>query len=144
MKYWIPLVALAVAVSPLGFVHPVRVQGHSMEPLLPDGSLRVALRSWCAGPPARGQVWLLEGPQGPVIKRVLGLPGEHLEQRDGVLFLEGRRLEEPYLERYDQGDAPLATGSGYAVLGDNRQASRDSRTWGPLPLGAFRSRILGL
>lgn len=144
MKLWIPLIALAVAVSPLAFVHPVRVLGHSMEPLLPNGSLRVALRSWCAGPPSRGQVWLLEGPEGPVIKRVLGLPGEDLEQRDGVLYLEGRRLQEPYLERYDQGDVSLPTGSGYAVLGDNRQASQDSRTWGPLPLKAFRSRLLGL
>lgn len=144
MKPWIPLIALAVAVSPLSFVHPVRVQGHSMEPLLRDGSLCVALRRWCAGPPARGQVWLLEGPQGPVIKRVLGLPGEHLEQRDGVLFLEGNRLEEPYLERYDRGDVSLPTGSGYVVLGDNRQASQDSRTWGLMPLKAFRSRILGL
>lgn len=144
MKFWVPLAALAVAVSPLAFVHPVRVQGHSMEPLLRDGSLRVALRSWCTSPPSRGQVWLMESPQGPVIKRVLGLPGERLEQRDGVLFLEGRRLEEPYLDRYDQGDVTLATGSGYAVLGDNRRGSQDSRTWGPLPLDAFRSRILGL
>ncbi len=143
MKPWIPLAALMVALSPLAFIHPVRVHGRSMEPLLADGALRLSLRSWWIGQPERSEVWLLEGPQGPIIKRIIGLPGDRLEQRDGVLFLNGQRLSEPYLERYDFGEVVLEAGSGYLVLGDNRRESEDSRTWGPLPRKALRGRILG-
>jgi signal peptidase I len=142
MKLWIPFAALALALSPLAVVHPVRVSGKSMEPTLIDGSLHLALRSWCAGTPVRGEVWLLEGPSGPVIKRVIGLPGDHLEQRDGELFLNGPRMDEPYVRRIDQGDAgPWEAGEGYLLLGDNRRESQDSRAWGALPRSAFLARI---
>jgi signal peptidase I len=66
-----------------------------------------------------------------------------LEQRDGVLFLNGQRLDEPYLERYDRGDVLMEARGGYLMLGDNRQESQDSRVWGPLPDRDFRGRILG-
>lgn len=144
MKPWIPIAALALALSPLSFLHPVRVSGSSMEPALRDGAICWSLRSWCAGRPARGQRWLVEGPEGPVVKRVIGLPGERLEQREGVLFLDGLRLEEPYLSQYDQGTLPpMDAATGFLVLGDNRRESRDSRAWGPLPISAFKGRILG-
>jgi signal peptidase I len=127
------------------FVHPVRVLGHSMEPSLKDGSIQLALRSWCAGTPAQGEVWVVESPDGPAVKRVIGLPGDHLEQRDGELFLNGQRMVESYLAQYDRGDVhPWDAGSGYLVLGDNRRQSRDSRAWGPLPRASLSGRILGL
>lgn len=145
MKPWLPLAALALALSPLAVVHPVRIQGHSMEPTLAPGSLRVALRAWAAGAPRRGQVWVVQGPDGPSVKRVVGLPGETLDQVRGDLRLGGKALEEPYVpvtEREDGG--PWACGDGYLVMGDNRPTSRDGRAWGPLPRSAFRSRVLGL
>ena len=56
MKPWIAsftpfIIAIVLALSPLLFVHPVRVSGRSMEPTLGDGSMHCALRAWCAGPP---------------------------------------------------------------------------------------------
>lgn len=144
MKFWLPIVALAAAVLPLAFVHPLRVTGHSMEPTLTSGEIRLALRGWWAGPPRRGEVWLVESPDGPAVKRVVGLPGERLEQRDGEIYLGGQRLPEPFLQRFDQGPAgPWETGEGFLVMGDNRRASRDGRAWGPLPRAAFRSRMIG-
>ena len=143
MRPWIPAAALAFALLPLAFVHPLRVAGRSMEPTLRSGSLHLALRAWCAGPPGRGEVWLVESPDGPAIKRVLGLPGERLEQRDGEMYLGERRMQEPYLRQFDRGDAgPWETGTGILVLGDNRRESRDGRAWGPLPRSAFRGRII--
>lgn len=144
MKPWLPLAALALALSPLAVVHPVRIAGRSMEPTLQDGNLRFALRAWVSPEPRRGEIWIVESPEGPSVKRVLGLPGETLDQVRGDLRLAGRFLEEPYLgttEREDGG--PWRCGEGYLVVGDNRPASRDGRTWGPLPRSAFRSRILG-
>ena len=144
MKFWWPIVALAAATLPLAIVHPLRVTGHSMEPALRSGELRMALRGWWAGSPRRGEVWLVESPDGPAVKRVVGLPGERLEQREGEIYLEERRLQEPYLQQFDQGSAgPWETGPGYLVLGDNRRASRDGRVWGPLPRAAFHSRVIG-
>ena len=82
MRLWIPAAALALAILPLAFIHPLRIVGHSMEPALGPGSVRLALRAWCAGSPKRGEVWLVEAPEGgPAVKRVVGLPGERLEQR---------------------------------------------------------------
>jgi len=143
MKLWLPAAALALALLPLAFLHPLRVTGRSMEPTLPAGAIRIAVRAWCSAPPRRGEVWLVQGPDGPAVKRVVGLPGERLEQRDGELYLDDRRLQEPFLPRFDQGHAgPWDTGTGFLLLGDNRPESRDGRVWGPLPRSAFRSRVL--
>lgn len=143
MKLWIPLTALGIALSPLAFVHPVRIAGRSMAPTLSDGSPCFALRAWCAGPPRRGEVWLVEGPEGPAVKRIVGLPQEHLQQTQGELWLDGQPLDEPYVQHPERGDGgPWACGAGYLVMGDNRPESHDGRTWGPLPRGAFRSRLL--
>ncbi len=143
MKLWIPATAVALAVLPLAFVHPLKVNGRSMEPTLRPGTVCLAVRAWCAGPPSRGEVWLIDAPDGPAIKRVVGLPGERLEQREGEMLLNGQRLSEPFLQQFDQGNAgPWETGLGFLVLGDNRRESHDSRVWGPLPRTAFRSKVL--
>jgi signal peptidase I len=143
MKAWVPLAALLLALSPLAVVHPFRVQGRSMDPALKDGELRLALRAWAAGPARRGEVWLVEGPEGPAVKRVAGLPGESLELRDGDLRVDGRRIPPPEGARLERQEGRWACGEGYFFLGDNRPASRDSRVWGPLPVRALRARVLG-
>ncbi len=145
MKLWIPFLALGLALSPLALVHPVRVQGRSMAPALHSGQVVWAIRNWAAGTPERQQVWLLETPDGPSLKRVLALPGEGLEIREGEVLHQGRPLDEPYVQQPERGSAgPWQAGDGYLVLGDNRPESRDSRAWGPLPRSAFRGRILGM
>lgn len=144
MKGWMPLLALGVALLPFTVVHPVRVQGRSMEPSLRTGEVCWVLRRWAAGLPGRGEVWLVESLDGVSLKRVMGLPGESLEQRNGDLFKLGRRVEESYVEYLEKQSAgPWSAGGGYLVLGDNRPESRDSRTWGALPREAFRGRVLG-
>ncbi len=144
MRIWVLPAALILALSPLAVVRPVRVSGESMLPALKPGQVRWLLRSWAAGDPERFQVWLVEGPDGPALKRVVGLPGEVLDQRRGDLWLNEARLDEPHVDFVERGDAgPWACGSGYLVLGDNRPESRDGRSWGPLPRGRFTGRLLG-
>jgi len=66
------------------------------------------------------------------IKRVVGLPGERVEVRDGVVTIDGRALSEPYVRFPDKRSAPSVVVPPHAsyVLGDNRADSDDSRNWG--------------
>jgi signal peptidase I len=80
-----------------------------------------------------------------LIKRVIGLPGETVEGRDGIVWIDGRRLIEPYLAEGtltgDFGPFTLAE-SHVFVLGDNRTNSRDSRfpEIGPIPVDTLLGR----
>lgn len=143
MRPWVPIAALVLALSPLAWVHPLRIRGSSMEPTLSSGDLRWVLRAWTAARPNRGEVWEVDTPEGPAVKRVVGLPGERVEIRDGDVWVDGRRLEPPAGARLERQDGAWSCASGYFVLGDNRPASRDSRAWGPLAGTAFRARVLG-
>jgi signal peptidase I len=88
--------------------------------------------------PKRGEVIVFRPPRDPrrsYVKRVIGLPGDRIEIRDGRVYVNGQLQPEPYITRRDNSDyAPIRLGSGqYFVLGDNRRASDDSRDWGPVP-----------
>ncbi|MHB1133820.1 MAG: signal peptidase I [Chloroflexota bacterium] len=96
----------------------------------------------------RGQVVVLyrnaDRDGDPLIKRVVGLPGEHIELRDGRVWVDEQPLDEPYLDGVrttcPTRCEPITLGPGqYYVLGDNRANSLDSRSFGPVPA----SRILG-
>jgi signal peptidase I len=142
MRPWVPPAALALALSPLLALRPVAIQGHSMAPGLRDGSLHLARRAWLAPAPARGEVWVVDGPDGPSVKRVVGLPGETIRWDGPDLWVGDRRLVEPWVAFPDRvGAGQRACGDGFLLLGDNRPQSRDGRAWGPLPRAAFRARV---
>ena len=142
-KIWIPFAALALALAPLAAVHPVRVSGRSMEPTLRDGDLRWVLRAWISPAPKTGEVWVVEGPQGPSVKRVLGLPGDTLAWNGPDLWINGRRLDEPWVVHPERsGAGSRSCGDGYLVLGDNRPDSQDGRAWGAVSGAAMRGRVL--
>jgi signal peptidase I len=102
-----------------------------------------------------------DDPARDFIKRVIGLPGETVEIRDKVVYIDGRRLEEPYVHfleaplsrddpeyglrgeglRDNFGPTTIPEGKVF-VLGDNRDNSRDSRFWGPLPIDQIKGRAL--
>jgi signal peptidase I len=143
VRPWLPIAALLLALSPLLVVHPVRVVGHSMEPALHDGDLRWALRAWASHTPRRGEVWIVDGPNGPSVKRVLGLPAETVTWQGPDLWINGQRLDEPWVIHPERsGEGRQTCGEGYLVLGDNRPASQDGRSWGALPSQAMKGRIL--
>lgn len=77
------------------------------------------------------------------VHRIIGLPGESVAVRNGVVFVDGRKLTEPYIAagRRDRDSSPLRpiTKDQYYVLGDNRARSCDSRVWGLVA----RDRLIG-
>lgn len=118
-----------------------RVRGGSMAPTLEAGDLVVTLP---LRTPRRGEVVLVRDPRDPdhvQVKRVIGLPGEVVEVRDGTLLLDGRRHREAH--QHGRGpDGRLRVPPGHvAVLGDARDASTDSRTYGPVPLELVDRRV---
>ncbi|MEX2080959.1 MAG: signal peptidase I, partial [Dehalococcoidia bacterium] len=83
--------------------------------------------------PERGDVIVFRDPRNPdedLIKRVIGLPGETVEIRNGVVYVNSQPLEEPYLERAWEGnkEARVIPADEFFVLGDNRSNSLDSRS----------------
>ncbi|HYG81428.1 MAG TPA: signal peptidase I [Pyrinomonadaceae bacterium] len=128
-------------------VQPVKVEGTSMLPRLHDGERIFVNKLIYYGLPElqRGDIvvfWYPEDPSKSYIKRIIGLPGETVELRDGRVYIisQGREqlLEEPYLD--PQRNASRADHSPvevkqhyYFVMGDNRDASSDSRIWGLVP-----------
>jgi len=86
-------------------------------------------------------------PETDYIKRVIGLPGDTVEVRTGYVFVNGQRLEEPYVNpsyRSRSNDFPATTvpPSNYFVMGDHRDRSSDSRVWGFVPRELIKGRAL--
>ncbi|MGH3104493.1 MAG: signal peptidase I [Gaiellaceae bacterium] len=139
---------LGVALFQLGalvFVKAYRLPTASMEPTVEMGDRVGVIRFVGRIEPDRGDIVAFRTPprvaelcgQGGVfLKRIVGLPGERVLERRGAVFVNGARLEEPYVEAGRRGDV---SGSwrvprrSYFVLGDNRAQSCDSRVWGAVP-----------
>lgn len=140
----LPAIVIAVLIN-LFLAQATRVYGHSMEPNLhTDQRLVVEKVSYHLRGPQRGDVVVLRLPErGPelLIKRIIGLPGETVEIKDGSVFVNGQRLDEQYVAGKTSGSHdPKTVPEGYVfVMGDNRGASNDSRVFGPVLL----SRIVG-
>jgi signal peptidase I len=118
-----------------------RVQGTSMLPLLEDGE-RIIVNKFIYRFHAieHGDVvvfWYPRDPSVSFIKRVVGLPGDTVEIRSGQLFVNGQPVREDYLAprfRDEDSFAPTLVKKGYYfVLGDHRNSSNDSRSWGEVP-----------
>ncbi len=123
-----------------------RVEGQSMEPNLHDNQrLIIEKVSYYVHPPRRGDIIVLKLPNhrsDALIKRVIGLPGETVEIRDGVVLINGEPLDEPYLNQSTyQGMPPRVVPEGQVfVLGDNRGFSNDSRSFGFVPFSDIVGR----
>ena len=122
----------------------VVIRGRSMSPTLRDGDQYLLNRiAYLFRQPRRGDLVVIHDPghSDMAIKRIVGLPGDCIEVKAGVLYLNHERLSEPYLAPHTMtlpGGAckqlVLLQSNHYFVMGDNREESEDSRFYGPIRL----------
>ncbi|MBI4298129.1 MAG: signal peptidase I [Chloroflexi bacterium] len=165
------VLALVVFIVLQNTLQTYRVEGGSMEPTLHGGERVMvnkvvyselnlqALKRWVPflsrierdkvyllHPPQRGDVIVFRLPRDPrreFVKRVIAIPGDVIEVREGKVYVNEAKLEEPYIKEYavfdmERTQVPLTS---YFVLGDNRPSSNDSRNWGPVPEKNIRGKV---
>lgn len=146
---WEALEVVCIAFLPLFISYqflarPFLVQGASMEPNFQNGNyLVVDIVSYRFENPSRGDVIVFHYPGNRAlfyIKRIVGLPGDKIDLSEGNIFVNGVKLDEKYLPGTTVTDAFTKSEfvlepDKYFVMGDNRSASFDSRSWGPLERG---------
>jgi signal peptidase I len=152
------LLALVIFLLIRNVIQNFRIDGISMEPNLHDGQFLIINRfaycpglhldfaplnlhwekTWCVRQPQRGDIIVFHYPRDPsrdFIKRVIGLPGEVVEIRNGAVFIDGKQMPEPFGPNpgtYSSPPVRVEPDTVY-VLGDNRNNSSDSHMWGLLP-----------
>ena len=160
--------AIAIVLAIKAFVvNPYRIPSSSMEPTLHCGkpangcqgrfSDRVLANRFIYHfrDPRRGEVVVFDTPPrveqscgagGTFVKRIVGLPGDRVNERDGgFIYVNGKRLPEPYLdparrrESTHAGESWVVPKGKYFMMGDNRGQSCDSRVWGPVA----RDKLIG-
>ena len=137
-------VAVALGLLVRSAVHIYAIPSDSMAPTLQTGDQIVVTR-YLRATPQRGDVIVFESLTAPdelMVKRVIGVPGDLIDSRLGRVRISGYTLPEPYVLRQAATgavEAQVVGAESYFVMGDNRDDSSDSRSWGAVP----RSRIVG-
>lgn len=151
---WLVSIGLALLIVGLLYafvIKPYNVKGDSMDPTLKDGERVIANKlGKTFGNLERGNVIVFHADENSdYVKRIIGVPGDHIEYKHDVLYVNGKKTPEPYLEynmkhknyeeitgSFKSSDLPNSGGQykipkdRYLVLGDNREVSKDSRAFG--------------
>jgi signal peptidase I len=125
------------------------VEGPSMEPTFwTDQRLIISRVNYLVGEPERGDIVVFNSPgsrigDAPLIKRLIGLPGETIEMKEKLLYINGVQIDEPYIKEVCttrcQDKLWVLGANEYFVMGDNRNHSNDSRAFDQIQ----RSQIIG-
>lgn len=135
---WILTIALAVAAAQIinkYVIIKAEVPTGSMESTIEvDDCILGFQQAYLFSEPKRGDIIIFPWPDNPsvtYVKRIIGLPGETVEIKDGAVYINGTAIKENYLKEEMYGSyGPYVVPEGcYFMLGDNRNTSQDSRKW---------------
>ncbi|MCX6809382.1 MAG: signal peptidase I [Candidatus Berkelbacteria bacterium] len=148
----IVIVVILAFIIRVFIIQPFIVEGQSMEPTFHNNDYLITEKvTYKFRTPERGEIVIFHPPDNTsvnYIKRIIGLPGDTIEIKDGSIFVNSNELTEKYLNSDEQ--TALSQGNQekitlgekeYYVFGDNRNHSRDSRELGPIPLDNLVSRV---
>ncbi|GAB3793870.1 signal peptidase I [Virgibacillus kimchii] len=152
---WVKALLLALGLAlivRMFFFAPIVVEGPSMLPTLHDGDQMIVNKfAYNISEPERFDIVVFHASvQKDFIKRIIGLPGEHVEVRDNILYIDGEEVEEPFLAEIKERVVPFQFTNDFTlqqlpgehevipedhvfVMGDNRANSTDSRSIGVVP-----------
>lgn len=116
---------------------PIRVNGPSMDTTLKDGQLMILNK---LGKIEKGKIVVVKTDNDKIIKRVIGMPGDSVYAKDGIVYVNDKEIKEKYIssDTLDFEKVYLKKDE-YFVMGDNRAVSMDSRVLGPIK----KSQIMG-
>lgn len=132
---------------------PHKVSGSSMFPNFKNGDYIITDKiTYRVSDPRRGDIVVFKNPKDETqdfIKRILGLPGDHIKVQGGKIILNGNELTEPYLNNVvtnpgsflREGQEFTVEPGHYITIGDNRPASSDSREWGQITRGEIIGKV---
>lgn len=138
------LLLIVILVAGVGLYE---VEGTSMSGSYAPGDMLLVenLSLWISGGPERFDCVVIDDPDKPgaeMLKRVVGLPSERIELDRGALIVDGKPVEMPESVHGAASVGPVSTGSGYFVVGDNLEHSRDSRRFGMVARNHLAGRVL--
>lgn len=135
-------------------LQPNQIKGASMEPTFFDGNyIFTSKMTYRLRNPVHGDIVVFHSPKNPdieYIKRVIGIPGDTVLIQNQEVFVNGERINEPYIAsattlmpgNYAQDGVPIQVPEDYYwVMGDNRPRSSDSREFGPIPLKSIVGQV---
>ncbi len=151
LKTIIIIVILAALIRQF-LIQPFIVDGQSMEPNFHNNDYLITDKiSYRLHAPQRGEAIIFHPPNKPSVnylKRITGVPGDTIEVKNGEVFVNSKKIVEPYIDSGDKTKTPTndeikitLKSDEYFVLGDNRNHSSDSREIGPIPKENIVSRV---
>lgn len=157
IKEWIKTIIISIVIALIitTFVRPTLVKGYSMYPTISEYDYLIINRMpYITHEPEYGDIIVfktnqltVDGEEKDLIKRVIGLPGDTIEIKDGIVFRNGESLEEPYInDGYTPGEIEsiIIEEGKIFVMGDNRANSLDSRDErvGEVPMSSIRGKVI--
>jgi len=152
LREWVTSLTIAVVVALLvqnyAFAQ-TEVRNISMQTTLYEGQRLIEDKiSYQFESPSRGDIVIINGPESEMrlIKRVIGLPSDVIDMKDGEVYVNGEKLNEPYVKGTTSSkglELPYTVPEGHLfVMGDNRERSMDSRELGPIARSSIEGRAI--
>jgi len=140
-RWWFKVLSVITLLIIIRQFYPWSViQGVSMAPTLKDGNVVLAEKFFT---PKRGDIVFFRTERFASFKRIIGLPNEKVEIKDGRVFVNGQLLIEPYVNQPTNGTVSTILGDNqFFVMGDNRKNSSDSRNFGPVSRNDITYKVL--